>query len=54
MGVDVGDRDFLTFNGLEQSVRDDVKIVKDCPMINHELPVYGYIYDARADLGPRH
>ena len=47
LGVDAGDHDFLGFKGLEQSVRDDVKIVKDSPMIDHALPVYGYIYDVR-------
>ncbi len=47
LGVDAGDHDFLGFKGLEQSVRDDVKLVKDSPMIDHALPVYGYIYDVR-------
>ena len=51
LGVDAGDHDFLGFKGLEQSVRDDVKLVKDSPMIDHALPVYGYIYDVRIPSG---
>ena len=45
LGVDAGDRDYLPFKGLEQSVKADVKSVKDSPVIDHSLPVYGYIYD---------
>ncbi len=54
LGVDAGDHDFLGFKGLEQSVRDDVKLVKDSPMIDHALPVYGYIYDVRFASSPCH
>ena len=43
--VDVGDRDFLPFSDLEQSVRDDVAIIKNSPLIPDSIPVSGAIYD---------
>lgn len=45
LGVDVGDRDFLPFTNLEQSVRDDIQIIKDSPLIPDSIPVSGAIYD---------
>jgi carbonic anhydrase len=39
--------DFLPFTDLEQSVRDDVQIIKDSPLLIAGMPVRGYIYDLR-------
>ncbi|MES2461122.1 MAG: carbonic anhydrase [Armatimonadota bacterium] len=45
LGVDVGDRDFLPFPDLEQSVRDDVATLRSSPLIPDNIPVSGAIYD---------
>lgn len=45
LGVDVGDRDFLPFSDLEQSVRDDVEILRQSPLIPRSIPIAGAIYD---------
>ena len=37
--------EFLPFADLETSVRDDVAIITASPLIPHEIPVYGLIYD---------
>jgi Carbonic anhydrase len=47
LGVDVGDRDFLPFSDLEQSVRDDVEAVRNSPLIPNDIPVSGAIYDVK-------
>ena len=39
------DIQFLPFTDLEQSVRDDVQIIKDSPLLLPDVPVRGYIYD---------
>ena len=46
-GADASGIDFLTFSNLEQSVRDDVKTIRDSPLIPDEIPVSGYVYDVR-------
>lgn len=48
LGVDVGDRDFLPFPDLEQSVRDDVMILRESPLIPKDIPISGAIYDVRS------
>ncbi|MBC8135969.1 MAG: carbonic anhydrase [Fibrella sp.] len=45
LGVDVGERDFLPFTDLAQSVRDDVQTIRDSPLVPKEIPVSGAIYD---------
>lgn len=45
LGVDVGDREFLPFTDLEQSVRDDVATIRSSPLIPQDIPVSGAIYD---------
>lgn len=45
LGVDVGERDFLPFTDLEQSVRDDVQAIRDSPLIPNDITVSGAIYD---------
>lgn len=48
LGMDVGDRDFLPFPDLEQSVRDDVMILRESPLIPKDIPISGAIYDVRS------
>lgn len=38
---------FLTIKNLENSVREDVKRIKDHPLVAKDIPVYGYIYDVK-------
>jgi carbonic anhydrase len=37
--------DFLPFKDLEQSVRDDVAILKASPLIPNTIEISGFIYD---------
>ena len=46
-GADASGIDFLTFSDLDQSVRDDVKTIRDSPLIPDEIPVTGYVFDVR-------
>ncbi len=39
--------DFLPFADLEQSVRDDVALIRSSPLIPATIPVRGFIYDVR-------
>ena len=39
--------DFLPFSDLEQSVRDDVEIIKKSPLINPGTPITGFVYDVK-------
>jgi len=39
---------FLTIRNLESSVREDVKRIKNHPLVAKEIPVYGYIYDVKS------
>ncbi|MCS6842839.1 MAG: carbonic anhydrase [Caldilineales bacterium] len=48
LGVDVGDRDFLPFTDLEQSVRDDLNILRSSPLIPADVTIVGAIYDVRS------
>src|SRR5436309_8265126 len=48
VGADVGGRDFLPFSDLEQSVRDDVAIIRQSPLIPQDIPIAGAIYDVRS------
>jgi carbonic anhydrase len=45
LGVDASGRDFLPFPDLEQSVRDDVTIIRESPLLPNDIPVSGAIYD---------
>jgi carbonic anhydrase len=45
LGVDVAGQDFLPFPDLEQSVRDDVAILRASPLIPGSIPISGAIYD---------
>jgi carbonic anhydrase len=45
LGVDVHGQDFLPFPDLEQSVRDDVAILRKSPLIPKNIAISGAIYD---------
>ncbi len=47
LGVNVEGQDFLPFNDLEQSVRDDVAFLRHSPLIPKDVPISGAIYDVR-------
>ena len=46
-GADASQIDFLTFNDLEESVRQDIRIIRDSPLIPDEIPVHGFVFDVR-------
>jgi carbonic anhydrase len=46
-GVNVDDP-FLTFNNLEQSVREDLELIGMEPSLQGRLAIRGFIYDVRA------
>lgn len=48
LGVDVHGHDFLPFPDLEQSVRDDVAILRESPLIPKNIPISGAIYDVNS------
>jgi carbonic anhydrase len=39
---------FLTFKNLENSVKEDVERIRKHPLVNPEIPIYGYIYDVKS------
>jgi carbonic anhydrase len=44
-GGDASGIDFLPFSDLEQSVRDDVALIKASPFIDPDITVTGFVYD---------
>jgi carbonic anhydrase len=45
-GSDAGhDIDWLTISGREQSVVDDVRRIRDHPLVPARIPIYGFVYD---------
>jgi carbonic anhydrase len=46
-GSDASHIDFLPFPELEQSVRDDVRRIKESPFIPEDISVQGFVYDVR-------
>src|SRR3954447_4021310 len=47
LGADASDIDFLPFSDLEQSVREDVEIIRSSPLIAKGTPVTGFVYDVQ-------
>jgi carbonic anhydrase len=47
LGVDASDIDFLPFSDVEQSVRDDVEIIRSSPLIPSDIQVTGFVYDVK-------
>lgn len=45
LGVEVGDRDFLSFTNVEASVREDMAILRQSPLIPDDVVINGAVYD---------
>jgi carbonic anhydrase len=41
------DLEFLPFSDLDQSVRDDVKAIRESPLLLRGVPVTGFVYDVK-------
>ena len=48
LDVDASGHDFLPFGDLEQSVHDDLAILRSSPLIPADIPIAGAIYDVRS------
>lgn len=48
LGVDASDHDFLTFSDLEQSVRDDVEILRSSELIPDDVTLVGAVYEVES------
>ena len=46
-GTDASGIDFLPFSDLEQSVRDDVRRIKESPLIPKGILIRGFVYDVK-------
>ncbi|MHB8377486.1 MAG: beta-class carbonic anhydrase [Dehalococcoidia bacterium] len=47
-GIDASEEDFLPFSDLDESVRDDVKMLRESPLIPDDVRVAGFVYDVRS------
>ena len=47
LGADSSGIDFLPFSDVEESVREDVAFLLSSPLIPHDVPVRGFVYDVR-------
>ena len=45
LGVDVSDQDFLPFTDVEESVREDMAILRKSPLIPEDVIISGAVYD---------
>lgn len=45
LGVDVSGKDFLPFQNVEESVREDMKLLRECPLIPDDVIISGAVYD---------
>lgn len=45
LGVDVSDQDFLPFTDVEESVREDMEILRQSPLIPEDVVISGAVYD---------
>ena len=45
LGVDVSDQDFLPFQYIDESVREDMRLLKDSPLIPDDVVISGAVYD---------
>ena len=44
-GVDVSEQDFLPFTDVEESVREDIALLRECPLIPDDVIISGAVYD---------
>ena len=47
LGADASGIDFLPFRDVEESVRDDLTILRASPLIPDDIPIRGFVYDVR-------
>ena len=45
LGVDVFGQDFLPFQDIDESVREDMKLLRECPIIPDDVIISGAVYD---------
>ena len=45
LGVDVSGQDFLPFQDIDESVREDMKLLRECPLIPDDVMISGAVYD---------
>ena len=45
LGVDVSGKDFLPFQDVEESVREDMKLLRESPLIPDDVIISGAVYD---------
>lgn len=45
LGVDVHDKDFFTVSDVEESVREDIAILRNSPLIPEDVVISGAVYD---------
>lgn len=45
LGVEAGDKDFLPFTDVEASVREDMAILRQSPLIPDDVVINGAVYD---------
>ena len=43
--MDVHDKDFLPFSDVEESVREDIAILRNSPLIPEDVVISGAVYD---------
>ena len=44
-GVDVSDQDFLPFQDIDESVREDMQLLRESPLIPEDVIISGAVYD---------
>ena len=45
LGVDVSDKDFLPFQDIDESVREDMRLLQESPLIPDDVVISGAVYD---------
>lgn len=45
LGVDVTGQDFLPFTDMEESVREDIALLRNSPLIPDDVQIFGAVYD---------
>lgn len=45
LGVDVSGQDFLPFQDVDESVLEDMKLLRECPLIPDDVIISGAVYD---------
>jgi carbonic anhydrase len=47
LGEEAREIDFLPFSDLDQSVRDDIRFLRDSPLIPDDVSIRGFVYDVK-------